>query len=298
VDPCVEDGQPFACLTKPLCGRIQPADVCLEEICQENATGAFCVTTRNPALVCDDSDPCTSNDCVNGTCVNINCPTDDPCNPGTCTNGTCAYAPFPCDDNNLCTNDTCVLDNNGKPTCQNTDVVCPSPDFCQVQTCSPATGCISSARICLLNESCLFINADGVKRTEAKCSDAVCSESSSSPYIDCATLKQNDNVATTTNIAATNCDVYQCANGTCTYEVRKCPNTLTVVAVTAGIGAAIIAGIIIGIVACVGLSGGAVLAVANRAGLGDNANIINNPLFKPQQNSFENPLASVGPTRQ
>jgi hypothetical protein len=139
----------------------------------------------------------------------------------------------------------------------------------------------------------LFVNADGSKITAAKCSDPVCSNSAGSPYIDCSTLKQNDDAQTSTSIAATNCDVYQCSNGTCTYEIRKCPNTLTVVAVTAGIGAAIIAGIIIGIIACVGLTGGAVVAVANRANIGDNGNIMNNPLFKPTQTSFENPLASL-----
>jgi len=297
VQPCIEDSQPFACITKPLCGTIQPVDVCLREICVENATGAFCDIVRNPALTCDDSDPCTSNDCVNGTCVNINCPTNDTCVPGTCTNGTCVYAPFPCDDNNLCTNDTCVVDTNGKPTCTHPDVVCPETDFCLVQTCSPATGCVSSARICLLNSSCLFIDSDGSKTTAAVCSDPVCSKSASSPYIDCTTKIQNDNPQTSSSIAATNCDVYQCVNGTCTYEVRKCPNTLTIVVATASIGAAVIAGIIIAIVACVGLSGGAVLAVANRANLGDNANIMNNPLFKPSQTAFENPLNSQGANR-
>jgi hypothetical protein len=42
---------------------------------------------------CDDNDPCTTDTCVGGTCVNkpINCDDNDPCTADSCKGGSCEY---------------------------------------------------------------------------------------------------------------------------------------------------------------------------------------------------------------
>jgi len=70
-----------------------------------------------------------------------------------------------------------------------------------------------------------------------------------------------------------------------------CATDYTTVALVAGaLGTAAVVGIIIAVVACVGLSGGATLAVYSKVGDGDLGAVSNNPLFKPSGNSQVNPL--------
>ncbi|WP_050431981.1 thrombospondin type 3 repeat-containing protein [Chondromyces crocatus] len=111
-----------------------------------------CVRSNNN-LSCNDGNACTENDaCVNGACVPgapKTCPAIDACHDvGTCnpSNGMCSTPNrpngTPCTDSNACTQtDTCQ---NGVCTGSN-PVVCPPPAVCHLQgTCSPATGACAS----------------------------------------------------------------------------------------------------------------------------------------------------------
>ncbi|MCH8879766.1 MAG: S8 family serine peptidase [Planctomycetes bacterium] len=136
------------------------AETCLGGTCQDGTP-----------LSCDDTNPCTDDDCVGGVCVYTDnaalCDDGDACTTGdTCSGGACiGGAPPNCDDGNVCTNDSCdpgagcVNANNiapcddGDPCTGNpgpdgdtcTDGVCTGPpvdcsgqgDECNTASCNP-----------------------------------------------------------------------------------------------------------------------------------------------------------------
>jgi hypothetical protein len=117
------------------------------------ATGA-CETQAAPeGSVCDDGDPCTTDDvCTNGTCVGtpLDCASlDTDCAEGVCnpTTGTCEAQPTneggACDDGDLCT--TADLCSNG--VCLGLPVDCSGLDDplnCLAGVCDPGSGtCIT-----------------------------------------------------------------------------------------------------------------------------------------------------------
>ncbi|KAN0006947.1 hypothetical protein ACTFIU_005140 [Dictyostelium citrinum] len=142
-------------------------DKCFPQSCSPD--GKSCV---NNTKSCDDSDPCTTDICINGNCYHqlipncINCGgnqcfSSDKCNPTTCgADGTsCVQTPVVCNDQNPCTNDICT---NGYciskpvPNCINcSDTACITTDFCDIQVCGPdGNSCISSPKNCSDNNFC------------------------------------------------------------------------------------------------------------------------------------------------
>ena len=127
---------------------------------------------------CDDGDPCTTDTCVDGGCVNTNntlpcddgdeCNTDDTCADGTCVGG----PPLDCDDGNVCTDDDCypetgcVSTNNTEP-CDDGDA-CTTGDICAAGACVPGTP------ECTTDADCDDLNAD----TDDTCDDGCCVYSS------------------------------------------------------------------------------------------------------------------------
>ncbi len=97
-----------------------------------NDCGSDSETGYITATGCDDGDPCTTDTCVNGTCVNtpINCDDEDPCTTDTCVNGTCVNTPINCDDEDPCTIDSCV---DGE--CVHIPKDCDDGDPCTIDTC-------------------------------------------------------------------------------------------------------------------------------------------------------------------
>jgi hypothetical protein len=61
-------------------------------------------------MVCDDGDPCTIDECVDGECVftPMDCDDGDPCTIDRCVDGKCVFTPMDCDDGDPCTSDACV----------------------------------------------------------------------------------------------------------------------------------------------------------------------------------------------
>ncbi len=103
---------------------------------------------------CDDSNACTADSCVAGTCV---------------------HTPITCDDNNACTIDSCI------PTlgCLHPQRVCNDNNPCTTDSCNPSTGCIftpvangtscSDGNLCNGAETCL--NGTCTAGTPINCND-------------------------------------------------------------------------------------------------------------------------------
>lgn len=102
----------------------------IREIAQYRALVPECSSDAD----CDDSDPCTTNEC----------------------DGVCVYKPMDCDDGNACTADTC-----SGGSCVNTDTTsdCDDGNICTTDTCDVFGGCSNTVvpnccgnKICEANE--------------------------------------------------------------------------------------------------------------------------------------------------
>jgi len=131
---------------------------------------------------CNDSDVCTRDKCVNGTCQfnAVVCDDSNPCTSDRCVRGPgypyCAYDPAPdgtaCDDGNACTRgDQCV-----SKTCTGTAVSCDDGDPCTTDACDPATGKCSHTPVPNCNTKCQ-VDADCNDNdvcTRDKCVNGLC----------------------------------------------------------------------------------------------------------------------------
>ncbi len=170
-DPC-DDG--LYCTDTDICaggtcgGSGDPCSPPL--VCDEPTDQCICILDAD----CDDSDQCTNDACVSGSCTNTAtvppaCDDNDMCTIDGCTADACtntATVPPACDDNEICTTDSCTADtctntNNTEPcddgdlcttsdacsggTCDGTAVDCDDNDACTTDACDPATGaCVNS----------------------------------------------------------------------------------------------------------------------------------------------------------
>jgi hypothetical protein len=112
-------------------------------------------TCVNTPIDCDDSDPCTTDYCSGGVCYNdpIDCDDSDPCTTDYCSGGTCYNDPIDCDDGDACTTDYC-----SGGTCYHDPITCDDGDLCTTDTCDPGTGCVFTPIDCPPGEVCV----DGV----------------------------------------------------------------------------------------------------------------------------------------
>ncbi|MCH8851862.1 MAG: hypothetical protein IID41_04340 [Planctomycetes bacterium] len=136
---------------------------------------------------CNDSNPCTTDECVDGVCRSLpvdcsdfddlcntascdpngadgncdvltplpdgtSCDDGDACNGSeTCLGGTCqAGTPLGCDDNNLCTDDDC----HPVAGCVNIPVGCNDEDACTEDGCDSDTGCTHQDIECPKGQVC------------------------------------------------------------------------------------------------------------------------------------------------
>jgi len=129
---------------------------------------------RKDGFPCNDEDDCTTNDvCKNGVCVGtpLNCDDSNPCTEDECAPVVgCVHKPLSrvsCDDGNACTtNDVC---DDG--ICTGTPVDCNDWNYCTLDDCDPKSGCThkplngircDDGNACTLNDAC----------TDGKCTGA------------------------------------------------------------------------------------------------------------------------------
>ncbi len=104
-----------------------------------------CAAPCTNAEGCNDSEPCTSDDCQAGVCVHApaqaTCPGSTACVKNSCVGGTCQIAKITdCDDKNACTTDSCDPTTgcghkpSGETACAD-DKPCTSGDTCDGAQC-------------------------------------------------------------------------------------------------------------------------------------------------------------------
>jgi len=196
-DPKCTDGIDNDCdgltdLQESSCGECNiDADCDDGDVCNGAETCSSNVCQAGTPLTCDDSDPCTDNNCdpVNGCEYPYNtaaCDDGNPCTDGdACSGGVCSGLPYSCNDSNVCTDDTC----NGDGTCtyvNNTDSCndsnpCTHTDTCSggacagtPYTCSDGNPCTDD--VCNGDDTCSFPNnTDSCNDNNPCTQDDVCS---------------------------------------------------------------------------------------------------------------------------
>jgi hypothetical protein len=167
-DPrCTSDG--FDCSVNPV-----PSTCCGDGFCEgaEDSVncGVDCGAGCSVPGDCNDSDPCTIDDCVGTVCVNdpIDCDDGNACTADSCSGGECFNDPIDCDDGDACTTDSC--DPGGG--CVNTFPACDSSsDGCCGPACNPGNdpdcpSCGAKNDSCTVDEDCCSLNC----RPSGKCS--------------------------------------------------------------------------------------------------------------------------------
>ncbi|MFN8545959.1 MAG: hypothetical protein U0807_17385 [Candidatus Binatia bacterium] len=116
--------------------------------CRECGTGAVTDTQCNSPCAAVPEQCSTDHECVDT--VATNCDDHDPETNDTCVvddagNPTCRHrcGPTTCDDANACTTDTCTA---ATGACSHAPVACDDRDLCVVASCDPAHGCVTDPR--------------------------------------------------------------------------------------------------------------------------------------------------------
>ena len=146
---------------------------------------------------CDDGDPCTQDQCVEGICIrtgiggcracakDADCKDGNGCTQDVCESGKCAYHALPepchacssdkqCDDSNECTKDKCTDAGTCESTCQcaatcASDGDCYTGDLCAPAVCESSKGtgschetaCVPHPITCDDKDPCTLDTCDG-----------------------------------------------------------------------------------------------------------------------------------------
>jgi len=253
-----------------------PSTPCLDWQCNHE-TGR-CAST--PAAGADPVD-CNGAECI-PTKLEL-CFDDDLCTIDQCEDEKCTWAPVDCNDGNACTIDTC----DPKVGCVHTNLTadaCDDQNACTADSCSPATGCVNTDIVCPDDENgCTVEECDilhGCRSTILNCS---------------APVDEEERKARGESVKPDGyCRFYACntTTGVCGYRDQDCtaPVGLSVGA-TVGLTVGAIAGIVIAVVvAVVLLGGGGAFAYSKAMAGGNNAVLMNNPLYAGKGASGVNPL--------
>jgi len=247
---------PNAC-TNSFCDNNNGTCVITPLVCNDNnnCTVDSCsldVGCEYQTLDCDNRNPCDTNGCSIATgcyhipipdCVpctdTVVCPVSNNCTYYVCDPNTqgCNQYNVTCNDNNLCTTDGCDPHNG----CYFNPITCNDHNPCTIDTCNGATGCVFTPVNCKTPNLCL----------EGQCDKATgnCSYYSVGlkPGDRCQSSYCDPNVGIVP--VTTQCP-QACSHCDSIYGCQNCPNGFgTVAQVATGIGAGIIAAIIIGAVA-------------------------------------------------
>lgn len=173
---CAHDLKPGWCLVEGVCfrdGEADPSNPCRTcqtalavdrllpddtRTCEDGnacTKGDTCVNGQcvGGAVDCDDDNPCTTDSCTGGQCVNEpiggSCADGDPCTVGDrCEEGKCVGTPLDCDDGNVCTQDSCDAAHgcvheaiwSAEPVACDDGNLCTVGDMCADGVCVPGTG--------------------------------------------------------------------------------------------------------------------------------------------------------------
>ena len=148
---------------------------------------------------CDDSNPCTIDDCdpqTGCTTTAKDCTDEDECTLDACNvaDGTCTHVLNTCDDGNDCTAGSCKSGEG----CVYTAKDCSDGDKCTADGCSPLKGCLNTELDCDDDITCTVDKCDpAVGCVHSKPPGATCCESPSD--------SEDDNA----------CTVHACTGGVC-----------------------------------------------------------------------------------
>jgi len=138
------------------------------------------------AVTCDDSNPCTVDECSHA-CFNfpLDCADGNACTDDICAVGNCLHPQITCSDNNLCTTDGCDTING----CVFTPIVCGDNNFCTMDNCDSTTGCVYPAVVCADNSLCTTDDCNAITGcvfTPVVCDDAnLCTVNNCAPQLGC-----------------------------------------------------------------------------------------------------------------
>ncbi|MEC8024156.1 MAG: hypothetical protein VX223_09505, partial [Myxococcota bacterium] len=199
----------FGCVSLADAECTQDCETALDCETEDSCAPAECISGSCSVqpVVCDDSDPCTTDLCMptTGSCIFVAspgcasqlCDTSDAeacayvgspeCTPAACIDGTCTLVNVTCDDHNPCTADTC-------------DVLTGQCEFSHIVDC---TGCVSAA-------DC----SDGNTCTLDSCTDEACDFTLIDDCLPC--------------VADTDCPISSdaCAPISCDSATSKCVTTV------------------------------------------------------------------------
>lgn len=261
-------------------------DPCVTVTCQ-NGTCIF------ENVTCDDGNSCTEDSCVGGTCKFsiITCETNSTCYSLTCNTtalpGTdpCVQVPKDianiCNDNDPCTDDLCDDSEGG---CYHTTTECTANiTTCQVLTCNPRDGCVAQPRVCNLVVFENVTNTKGEPILYAYDRNSSGTQTAPTGIVGCS-VAFCDEVNTT-----------RLPDGTythCLVQVHECYtfSSIGVVALSAGIGGGVIAGIVLAVILFLSCTGGASYAAISKWNTDQEAKLQTNPLYEDSTMGGDNPL--------
>jgi hypothetical protein len=207
---------------------------------------------------CNDLNACTVDSCdISGTCQHVandcndlNACTDDDCETLTGCRHVAIDVAVVCNDDSLCTNDTCVPSQG----CVHTNVTCNDGNPCSADNCTAFMGCTLGPVDCPSNDACRL------------------------GFCDLASNVGKGDVPR--NVA----------NPFCSFQDLSCYDSSLALGLGTAIGAGAIIGIVVGIALCVMATGGGVFAYYKRQDTGSVNSLTNNPLYRGDGRSGQNPL--------
>ena len=176
-NPCTKD----ICLPGGGCAHENIAVACSDgDACTVND---FCKNGKCLAgalVVCDDGNPCTDDQCVDGICKVTNnaasCSDANVCtDEDVCASGKCAGTPVVCEDDNPCTTNWC----DPKAGCKSANIsapcddgnACTVADFCKAGECTPGPNLDCDDKNPCTDDSCDAQAGCGHANNTAPCSD-------------------------------------------------------------------------------------------------------------------------------
>ena len=135
---------------------------------------------------CEDSDPCTIDDCVGGACINtpMDCNDDDACTTDSCSGGGCSYYPITCNDSDPCTTVSC----DAAAGCVYSPITCREGEVCVDGGC--VTQACNNNGTCEPGEDCVNCPNDCRQKTTPAMKNSYCCDGD---LPDCGNVKCSEN---------------------------------------------------------------------------------------------------------